>query len=106
MPRRRWRQCRHTGQFIEITEETASSTIPRILPDIGEFVSPVDGTVISSRSKLREHNKRNGVVQTQELKGEGDEARRQREKLFKGGGFDRRGRIEAIKYALEKHGVR
>lgn len=104
MPRRRWRQCRHTGKFIEITEETTSSAIPRILPDIEEFRSPVDGSVISSRSKLREHNKRNNVVQTHELKGEGDDIRRQREKLFNGGGFDRKGRIEAIKYALEKHG--
>ena len=35
----------------------------QLIPDIAEaFVSPVDGSVISSRSNLREHNVRNGVA--------------------------------------------
>ena len=35
----------------------------QLIPDIaGAFVSPVDGSVISSRSNLREHNRRNGVA--------------------------------------------
>ena len=35
----------------------------QLMPDIAEsFVSPVDGSVISSRSNLREHNRRNGVA--------------------------------------------
>ena len=35
----------------------------QLIPDIaGSFVSPVDGSVISSRSTLREHNLRNGVA--------------------------------------------
>ena len=34
----------------------------QLMPDLAEsFVSPVDGTVISSRSTLRAHNRRNGV---------------------------------------------
>ena len=34
----------------------------QLMPDLAEsFVSPVDGSVISSRSNLREHNIRNGV---------------------------------------------
>jgi hypothetical protein len=40
---------------------------PFIMPDIseagGEFVSPIDGTLISSRSQLRAHNQRHGVDQ-------------------------------------------
>jgi hypothetical protein len=40
---------------------------PYILPDInaasGTFVSPIDGSVISSRSQLRAHNRRHGVDQ-------------------------------------------
>jgi hypothetical protein len=35
--------------------------------DIVSFVSPVDGTVISDRKQLREHNKRNDVVNSQEF---------------------------------------
>ena len=35
----------------------------QLIPDIAEsFRSPVDGSVISSRSPLREHNRRNGVA--------------------------------------------
>jgi hypothetical protein len=109
MARRRFVQCRHTGKLIEVSKDYVQ---PReqhgvhILPDIEAFKSPVDGTVVSSRSKLREHNRRNNVVQTKELEGEGREARREREKLFTGGKYDREGRIEAIKRALYAHGFR
>ena len=35
----------------------------QLIPDLADsFVSPVDGSVISSRSNLREHNRRNGVA--------------------------------------------
>ena len=35
----------------------------QLMPDIAEsFRSPVDGSVISSRSTLREHNRRNGCA--------------------------------------------
>ena len=35
--------------------------------DIEPFRSPVDGTVISDRKQLREHNKRNNVVSADEF---------------------------------------
>lgn len=38
--------------------------------DIQSFVSPVDGTVISDRKQLREHNKRNNVVSAAEFSDE------------------------------------
>lgn len=34
-----------------------------IIRDIQPFRSPVDRKVITSRSELREHNKRNGVIE-------------------------------------------
>lgn len=34
-----------------------------IISDIADFRSPVDGSVVGSRAALREHNKRNDVVQ-------------------------------------------
>ena len=43
-------------------KELSRRTGLQFMPDLaGAFVSPVDGTVISSRSTLREHNRRNGV---------------------------------------------
>lgn len=41
---------------------------PFVLPDIAEFVSPVDYSVISSRSTLRAHEQRHQVRQCGELK--------------------------------------
>ncbi len=46
-----------------------------ILPDLnaaypeGGFRSPIDDTWISSRSQLRAHNKRHGVIQTGDIRG-------------------------------------
>lgn len=37
--------------------------------DIPDFVSPIDGTVVSGRAGLREHCRKHDVVPTEELKG-------------------------------------
>ena len=52
------------GDKLVPKEEVRSRRIGmQLIPDIAEsFVSPVDGSVISSRSNLREHNRRNGVA--------------------------------------------
>lgn len=48
----------------------------QVMPDLngayakGGFESPIDGTWISSRSQLREHNKRHGVIQSGDIRGE------------------------------------
>ncbi len=36
---------------------------PRVMQDITPFISPIDGTEISSRSKLKAHEQRHGVRQ-------------------------------------------
>lgn len=41
----------------------AASREFQVMPDIAEFRSPVDGSVISSRSHLRHHNRAHGVAQ-------------------------------------------
>jgi hypothetical protein len=42
---------------------------PTIIRDIEPFISPIDRTVVSSRSGIRDHCARHNVVQTDELKG-------------------------------------
>jgi hypothetical protein len=42
---------------------------PTILPDIPDFISPIDGTVVHGRAGIREHCLKHNVVQTAELKG-------------------------------------
>lgn len=62
---------------------------PAIMEDIQPFVSPVDGKVIGSRSALREHNKRNGVIQLDEWSNQGELNRKEHEKVFEKGNPDR-----------------
>ena len=42
---------------------------PAILGDVPDFVSPIDGTLVSGRAGLREHCRRHDVVPTAELAG-------------------------------------
>lgn len=55
-----------------------SSRSAAVSDDIEAFVSTVDGTVISSRSGLREHNKRHNVVTAAEYGGHVDKEAKQR----------------------------
>jgi len=53
--------------------------------DIEAFVSPVDGSIITDRKALREHNKRNNVVSSSEFdQGFLDRKRKERERLYTG----------------------
>jgi hypothetical protein len=53
--------------------------------DIEAFVSPVDGSLITDRKALREHNKRNNVVNSAEFdQGFLDRKRKERERLYTG----------------------
>ena len=65
----RWRQDKDTGEFIPIDKAAIrqDSGGASVHGDIASFVSPVDGTVISDRKQLREHNKRNNVVSSDEF---------------------------------------
>lgn len=47
----------------------SESNVPGFIPDIQPFVSPIDGTVINSRTQYRDHCKRHDVVPTAELAG-------------------------------------
>ena len=42
---------------------------PAILGDVPDFVSPIDGTLVSGRAGLREHCRRHDVVPTADLAG-------------------------------------
>ena len=68
----RWRQIydeeTETSTFVPIDAQAISrDQSVAIHGDITPFVSPVDGTVISDRKQLREHNKRNNVVNASEF---------------------------------------
>lgn len=60
MTRRRWVWLPGEG-LVEVTA-TERTAAPEIIPDVQEpFRSVVDGSMITSRRDLREHNRRNNV---------------------------------------------
>lgn len=66
--RRKWIQDPVTHKMVEVgtNHQVSSRKTASIQGDIQPFVSSVDGTVIGSRRTLREHNRRNGVIQASE----------------------------------------
>lgn len=74
------------------------------MPDIEPFVSPVDGTLITGRAALREHNKRHNVTNVADFKNEWANKAKERERMLSGDrGFDAKRRKEAIIRAVNKH---
>ena len=59
------------GKLIDkstLVHQDASSA-PAILGDVPDFISPIDGTLVSGRAGMRDHCRRHDVVPTEELKG-------------------------------------
>lgn len=75
--RKRYRYVPELDAVVDVQELAVAKQIQSIffLPDLntaynGGFVSPIDNSFISSRSQLREHNKRHGVEQNGDIRGE------------------------------------
>lgn len=75
-------------------------TGPMIQPDIQPFKSIIDGEVIGSRSDLRRHMKKHGVVQTSEFSAEWSRAAARRREIQKGR-HDKAQRLQALSDSFE-----
>ena len=104
MARRKYVYDTKSGQMLEITGNATPDLRTIIMPDIPDFVSPVDGRVVHGRRGLREHNKELGVTNTSDYTNEWKEAGTKRARFFQGdSSYDRADRIEALKHAVDKH---
>jgi hypothetical protein len=65
----KWRQDAKTGKLIPIDATAIAQSGAYIQGDVQSFISPVDGSIITDRKQLREHNKRNNVVNFAETEG-------------------------------------
>ncbi len=97
--RKRYRWDREANKLVPIIDRAERG--PLICPDIDDFVSPIDGTIIHGRRSLREHMKKHNVTHAQDFTGEWERKRKEREEYFQGK-TARNERIEALRYALEK----
>ena len=62
-----WVQDPETGKLVPKEEwRDKGPDSPTVLGDIEAFVSPIDGSHITSRSRLRAHNKLHGVTDSRD----------------------------------------
>ncbi len=101
--RKTWVQHPITHKLVPKDEYVRPQMFHSIHGDIEPFVSTVDGSVISSRSTLREHNTRHGVASVADMGNEGERARQQREDYYAGRPHDTERRKDAIKHAVDWH---
>ncbi len=99
--RKRYIQDPETGKLVPASEYRRRGKSHQVMEDIEPFVSPVDGSIISSRKDLREHNRRNNVVQYEEDTGAIKARQREQEALFSGKGHDSKRRKDALKFAVD-----
>jgi hypothetical protein len=106
--RRRYRYNPATKEMEQINlDPRAGNRGVLVCADITPFKSVVDGTVISGRRALREHNKRNDVTFTEDFKGDWERKAKERARMYGGDAtFDRTRRIEHVKAAIDKHSTR
>lgn len=71
MPRRSWVQINgklYERGVDEIPDDPRSKS-SAVYGDLPDFVSPIDGSVVSGRAGMREHCKKHDVVPTADLAG-------------------------------------
>lgn len=92
-----------TKRTIEIVEFGERRPKGYIQEDIQPFVSPVTGEVISSRSTLREHNKRHGVTDSRDYSPEfmQKKQKERHERLTCQTPQDKQHRIESLIHAVD-----
>lgn len=99
--RYRWNPETQRQEIIAQTEGASYGLT--IMPDIPDFVSPVDGRIVHGRKGLREHNKELGVTNSADFTNEWKDKAKERERFFSGdSGYDRQSRVEALKEAFNK----
>lgn len=95
--RTRYRWNPETQRQEKIAESEGMNSGLIIMPDIPDFLSPVDGSIVHGRKSLREHNKRNNVTNAADFTNEWKEKARERAKVFTpGAGFDSKRRREHL----------
>ena len=102
--KRSYRWDRRTGEMVEVTPPDRSIK-HQIMTDAYSnepTKSPVDGKMITSRAELREHNKRNGVVDVGNDPWFANPEQTRYRDLEK---QSRRDTEQALKEALQIHGV-
>lgn len=105
----RFIQCPKTNKLIPYDEyhRDEGSKGPLICGDIESFVSPVDGSTITTRSQLREHNKRHGVTDSRDYSADWFKRKKaERDSKLQGNtAAARQDRVAALQKEMAKRGM-
>jgi hypothetical protein len=108
----RFKRDTDTGEFIPFSDwEEKYGKEPRrstqIMRDIEDFVSPIDGTIITSRPKLEAHNKKHGVTNINDYsEGHFEKGGKKLQAQARGQtAQDKKDRCQLIDKTLNDHGV-
>ena len=107
-----WVQDSETGEFIPKSElGRHDPDAPAVHGGIEAFKSPIDGTMIDDRAKLRAHNQRHGVTNISDY-GDNDgkayfeRKASERQRTIEGQTREaKQERVETIKRAMSQHGM-
>ena len=92
-----------TLKLVPAEEYRRPEGLHHIQGDLEPFRSHVDGALIASRRDLREHNRRNNVVEGGEVLQDHERAKKKREDFYAGRPYDTERRVDAVKFATELH---
>jgi len=105
--RRKYVQDSKTGILHEVTQRNrAEPRAPYVPKEFQPFQSQVDGSIVSDRKQLADHNRRNGVTNPSDYGSQWFERKgkeREHERLGQTPQA-RKARIESIKRAIEQQG--
>lgn len=98
----RWSPRERALVEVNLDEPPAERHSPDIMPDIPDFRSPVDGTVVHGRAGLRQHNLRNGVTNAADFKQTWAKAAAERAAFYEGKARDSERKRDVVQ-AYEKN---
>lgn len=91
------------GEMVEKSQYRAPNESAMIMPDIPDFQSPIDGSIVHGRRSLRDHNKQHGVTNVADYTKTWEGKAKERADAFTpGSGYDGNRRREQLVRSYDK----
>ena len=95
-------QCKDGSLVPRGTYQSEGVNAPMVMKPLKDFVSPIDGQVISSRAQLAKHNKMHGVTNSADY-ANGYIDRKANERNAAGEKYLKETRVHDIRQAIQQH---
>ncbi len=92
-----------TGKMVLKSRRCQGANAPVVHGDVDDFISPIDGSLIDDRGKLRRHNKKHGVTDMRDYSEDFIQKRGQRRVRDEQQELTRSRKADLVK-AFDRHG--